>query len=124
MLSLLTITITLALSFFAVWNFKKNAKEKPQSSVITTLAIFVFLILILMALKTYNDYNLYITAQQDINVLYALITDILVLIIGGCILYLNNFMYLNSVDEEKSRLKLKGNQKDSSRIKEEGDETE
>jgi hypothetical protein len=121
MLSLLTISITLAILFLAVWNFKKNAKEKPQSSVITTLAIFVFLILILMVLKTYNDYQLYIAiAQHDASVVYALLTDILVLIIGGCILYLNNFMYLDSVKEERSRLRLKEHQTDSSQKKENG----
>lgn len=124
MLYLITITITLAVLFFAVWNFKKNAKEKPQSSVVTTLAIFVFLILILMVLKTYNDYQLYIAiTQRDTNVEYALFTDVLVLIIGGCILYLKNFMYLDSVKEEKSRLELKEYQTDSFRKEENGDNT-
>jgi heme/copper-type cytochrome/quinol oxidase subunit 2 len=122
MLYLITITITLAVLFFAVWNFKKNAKDKPQSSVVTTLAIFVFLILILMVLKTYNDYQLYIAiTQRDTNVEYALLTDVLVLIIGGCILYLKNFMYLDSVKEEKIRLELKEYQADSFRKKENGD---
>lgn len=122
MLYLITITITLAVLFFAVWNFKKNAKEKPQSSVVTTLAIFVFLILILMVLKTYNDYQLYIAiTQRDTNVEYALLTDVLVLIIGGCILYLKNFMYLDSVKEEKSRLELKEYQTNSFRKNENGD---
>lgn len=116
----------------AIWNFKNNAREKPQSSVIVTIAIFVFLILILMVMKIYNDYQLYISiTQYSADIGFALITDLFILAIGMCLLYLNNFLFLNSVNEETSvknmyifqkeflRKKIKGDKKSSNTSKKE-----
>lgn len=88
-----------------MWTLTRNLKSHPKAAIIIVTAILIFFITGATIIKTFKDYDTYITASQGVlisNITFAIFLDFSVLIIGGLFLYLANQMYLvEQLEEEK-----------------------
>ncbi len=101
-MNVMMVFFIVAVLFLVIWPFRQHLKTNFKATIVLTMAALIFIITTIAIIKTYQDYQNFLTniTSHDViisNIVFALFLDFSILMIGGLFLYLANQLYTSDL---------------------------